>query len=240
MDPHNPVVELCTRGMRAEAEGRDDDARALFRQAWDRAADDYEACIAAHYLARHQPTPEETLHWNQECLDRADLVGDDRVTGFYASLHLNMAKAYADLDRPEKAHAHYESAAAHIGAVPPGPYGDGIRMATAEGLRATGRTTRARSAVDDTLADLFRSLCARGDLKALGLILPAYLTDLGTDEDRTRLVTALHMVHAGRWLPDADQDTLAAALGGLTALGEQTAAGRNSAPDGADTSGATG
>ncbi|MGR6917674.1 hypothetical protein ACU635_25835 [[Actinomadura] parvosata] len=30
--------------------------------------------MAAHYLARPQPTPELTLHWNQECLNRANLV----------------------------------------------------------------------------------------------------------------------------------------------------------------------
>ncbi|MGO4418780.1 hypothetical protein AB4Z54_08470 [Streptomyces sp. MCAF7] len=97
MDPDNPIVRLCVQGMTAEAEGRGDDARALFQRAWDTAADDYEACVAAHYLARHQPTPEETLRWNQECLDRADAVGDDRVRGFYASLHLNMGQAYRTL-----------------------------------------------------------------------------------------------------------------------------------------------
>ncbi|MER5768737.1 hypothetical protein [Streptomyces sp. NPDC001985] len=124
MNPDNPVVGLCAQGMRAEAEGRDDDARGHFERAWESAADDYEACVAAHYLARHQPTPELTLHWNQECLNRADRAGDDRVRGFHASLHLNMAKAYTDLGDPGRARAHFEHAATRVDELPPGQYSD--------------------------------------------------------------------------------------------------------------------
>lgn len=61
--------------MRAESESRNDDARALFTQAWQAAKDDYDACVAAHFLARHQESPQDTLHWNQEALIRANAVG---------------------------------------------------------------------------------------------------------------------------------------------------------------------
>lgn len=214
MDPNNPAVRLCSQGMQAEAEGRNADARSFFQQAWETAADDYEACVAAHYLARQQPTPQQTLHWNQECLNRADLVGDDRVKGFYASLHVNMAKAYGDLDEPGKAREHFELAAAHTDEVPPGQYADWIRVAVAEGLRSTG-AVRPRAA-DGLLTSLFTKLCERGDFKALGLILPAYLADLGTEDDEVRLTTALHMVHAARWLPEDEQHTLSRAISVLT------------------------
>jgi hypothetical protein len=56
MDPNNPVVRLCAAGMAAEGEGRPADAKALFEQAWAESRDDFEACIAAHYVARHQAT----------------------------------------------------------------------------------------------------------------------------------------------------------------------------------------
>ncbi|MEU5399678.1 hypothetical protein ABZ348_10305 [Streptomyces sp. NPDC005963] len=56
--------------------------------------------------------------------------------------------------------------------------------------------------------------CARGDLKALGVVLPAYLGDLGTADDRMRLSTALQMVHAARWLPVQEQ----AAIGRLMSV----------------------
>ncbi len=85
MDADNHVVRLCVWGMEAEGRGENAAARGLFWQAWEGARDDDEACIAAHYVARHQETPGETLRWNQECLDRADRVGDERVSGFYAS-----------------------------------------------------------------------------------------------------------------------------------------------------------
>lgn len=214
MNPDNPVVALCSQGMQAEAEGRDDDARDLFLQAWKNASDDYEACIAAHYLARHQPTAHDTLHWNRECLERADRVADDRVKGFYASLHLNMAHSHRDLGAPEEARAHFALAAERLADVPPGPYADGIRIAAAEGLRACGALTPSPAAgLLDTLA---AALCERRDLKSLSLLLPPLLGDTGTSEDRLRLTTALHTLHAARALPDSEQDLLRRAVTALT------------------------
>ncbi|MFJ9338954.1 hypothetical protein ACIRP0_06635 [Streptomyces sp. NPDC101733] len=100
MDPENTVVGLCSRGMAAEAADRPAEARDLFRQAWEAAADDYEACVAAHYLARHQSTPEETLRWNRLCLERADRVGDGRVLPLYPSLHGSLGRAHLELGQP--------------------------------------------------------------------------------------------------------------------------------------------
>ena len=45
MDITNPVIKLCLDGARAEFEGRIADAHLHYQQAWDTAADDYEACI---------------------------------------------------------------------------------------------------------------------------------------------------------------------------------------------------
>lgn len=209
MNPENPVVRLCAQGMQAEAEGRDDAAREHFQQAWDLAADDYEACIAAHYLARHQPSAELTLRWNRESLARAERVADERVTGFRTSLHLNLAKSYRDLDQPDRAREHFALAARHIDDVPPGQYADWTRFAIAEGLRPA-------SPAAELIDDLIAGFCARRDLKALALVLPARLGDLGTEDDRTRLRTALHMLHAARWLPETEQDSLGRAITALT------------------------
>ncbi|MCS7481150.1 hypothetical protein ACFFQW_05850 [Umezawaea endophytica] len=214
MDPDNTVVRLCGEGMRAEAAGRPEEAKRLFLEAWDAAGDDYEACVAAHYVARHQGTPEDVLRWNVVCLDRADAVGDERVRGFYPSLHLNIARAQRDLGDPDEARRHYLAAADRVADVPAGPYGDGIRFAVAEGLRSTGRSDLAGPA---DLEVLVAKLCARADLKALGLLLPAHLGNLGTAEDWTRLLTAAQMVHASRSLPDDEQDLLGRAVGELTA-----------------------
>lgn len=112
MEITNPVLQLCIQGTEAEYQHRLDDARALYQQAWDTATDDYEACIAAHYVARFQDTPEETFRWNQEALNRADAVNDDRVKAFYPSLYVNMGKSYEELGNREEAERFYALAAA--------------------------------------------------------------------------------------------------------------------------------
>jgi hypothetical protein len=71
MDISNPVIQLCIEGTRAEFEHRSEDARAYYQQAWEAHTDDYEACIAAHYLARFQENPKESLRWNQIALKHA-------------------------------------------------------------------------------------------------------------------------------------------------------------------------
>ena len=111
MDLTNPILQLCLQGTEAEYQHRPDDARALYWQAWDSATDDYEACIAAHYVARFQDTPEETFHWNQEALIRANAVNDERVKAFYPSLYVNMGKSYELLGNLEEARRYYDLAA---------------------------------------------------------------------------------------------------------------------------------
>ena len=86
MNPDNPVIRLCASGMEAEGEGETERGRELFVEAWNVASDDYERCIAAHYIARHQSSLTETMLWNQRSLDHAKAVDDARVAGFYSRL----------------------------------------------------------------------------------------------------------------------------------------------------------
>ena len=69
MDPNNPIVLLCVNGIQAEQQGRMTDAHASYEQAWTNHSSDFEACIAAHYLARTQANEP----------DRGDLRLDDRA-----------------------------------------------------------------------------------------------------------------------------------------------------------------
>ena len=48
IDLDHRVVQLCSEGTRAEFEGRLDDARAYYQQAWDAAQDDYAAVSYTH------------------------------------------------------------------------------------------------------------------------------------------------------------------------------------------------
>lgn len=135
MDASNPVVKLCAEGMMAEGQGRSDDARDLFAQAWAARTDDVDACVAAHYLARHQASPEETLNWNREALNRADAVGGDRVRGFYPSLYLNMGRSYENIGDWEEAGRNYDLAAERIDDLPDDGYGAMVRRGIAAGRR---------------------------------------------------------------------------------------------------------
>lgn len=135
MDPNNPVVKLCAEGMQAESEGKNEAALRLFTQAWEASGDDYEACIAAHYLARQQTTPQDVLRWNQEALRRAELVGDERIEAFYPSLYLNMGYSYEVLGDRRQAIRYYRLAATSLDALPAGPYGDLVRDGVARGLQ---------------------------------------------------------------------------------------------------------
>lgn len=116
MDLKNPVVRLCAEGTQAEFEGRKEDAKRLYQEAWAARKDDYEACVAAHYVARFQDTPEETLYWNQEALARAQKVGDDRVKEFLPSLYVNLGHSHELLGNTDKAR-HYYQLAADLGLV---------------------------------------------------------------------------------------------------------------------------
>ena len=108
----NPVIKLCIAGTQAEFQGRQEDAVALYMQAWKTAKDDYEACIAAHYVARFQNDPAESLRWNQDALRHADAVGDERVNEFYPSLYLSVGRAHELLGNQDEAQKYYALAAA--------------------------------------------------------------------------------------------------------------------------------
>jgi len=111
MHLNNPVIQLCLAGSRAELEGQPDKAHSLYEQAWAIAQDDFEACVAAHYLARHQENPEERLRWNQIALDRAGAVAGGRVQEFYPSLYLNMGSSFELLGNLAEAKRYYDLAA---------------------------------------------------------------------------------------------------------------------------------
>ncbi|MDH2429175.1 hypothetical protein [Sphaerisporangium sp. TRM90804] len=134
MDVDNEVVRLCAEGMRAEAENRPEDARLLFAQAWERRTDDYDACVAAHYVARQQESAEETLLWNAVSLHHANAAGDGRVRAFFPSLYLNMGASHELLGEPAEAERYFRLAADHAGDLPDDPYGDMLRQGIATAL----------------------------------------------------------------------------------------------------------
>lgn len=133
IDPANIVVALCVAGMAAE--GTPDIAARLFERAWAARSDEYEAAIAAHFVARHQATADASLHWNTLAIRHALAVADRRVAGFMASLYLNLGDALANVGQSATAGETASSAAEHLGSIPAGGYRDlvtgGIRRLAA-------------------------------------------------------------------------------------------------------------
>ena|SRR5215204_2134897 len=111
MNLDNPVIKLCIEGTQAEFQGQIEKARSLYQKAWEAIQDDYDACIAAHYVARHQDNHHERLHWNQVALDKANAIPDSRVQEFYPSLFLNMGQSYELLGDLLEAKRYYDLAA---------------------------------------------------------------------------------------------------------------------------------
>jgi tetratricopeptide (TPR) repeat protein len=134
MDPANPVVKLCVDGMQEEFQRRYAEARSLFWRAWELRSDDVEACIAAHYLARHQHDPSDQLHWNAESLRFAQRAPGASVRSFLPSLYLNLGKSYEDLGDFERARECYEAAKEFFSTLPVGPYSELVEGGVFAGL----------------------------------------------------------------------------------------------------------
>ena len=129
IDPDNPVVALCAAGMAIEGDASA--ARALFEQAWEARRDDYDASIAAHFLARNQPTVETKLHWNALAAQHAEAVTDDRVRELRASLYLNLGDASLAAGNLADAQAAADKANASLSDLPM----DGYRTFVEHGIQ---------------------------------------------------------------------------------------------------------
>ena len=212
-DPNNPVVQLCVKGMNAEGEGKIEEAQQLFQQAWDVATNDFEAFTAAHYLARNQEDPNDNLKWNLEALTRANAINDDSFKGHYPSLYLNVAKSYETLGNNEEAARHYQLAADSCKHLPDGKYADMIKSGISAGLKRVGQATFN----DDQFIQLINNWCERKELKPLAMILPAYVGNLGTENDRNKLLSAFSYLSAMRCLTEEEQGVVEAIIAKLSA-----------------------
>jgi tetratricopeptide (TPR) repeat protein len=141
IDPENPVVKLCAAGIRAEEAGDGERAAALYREAWDARSDEFEASMAAHYLARVQPDAGERMRWNELALGFARAAGD-AAAAFLPSLYLNIGHSHEEAGRPAEALAAYEMASSSL---------DDLEPTLADSLRAI--VTRALERVRPERAD---------------------------------------------------------------------------------------
>lgn len=97
-DPHNPIVQLCLKGMDFETKDQPDEALKIFLQAWNEATNDFEKFLAAHFVARRQQEVREKLQWLESALQAALKVDRENVGSALPSLYLNIANCYEELN----------------------------------------------------------------------------------------------------------------------------------------------
>jgi len=112
MDVSRPAIALCVEGTQLEFKKRIVEARQRFAEAWTRATDDYEKCIAAHYVGHLAQTPAEAIFWHQTALDHANHADATQMKSFMPSLYVNLGHAYEQTGDAAQAKHFYDQAAA--------------------------------------------------------------------------------------------------------------------------------
>jgi tetratricopeptide (TPR) repeat protein len=133
-DADNKIVQLCAKGMDLEGQGKPAEAINHFGEAWSCAETDFEKFTAAHYVARHQKTISDKLHWDEVSLRYALNIKDEGIKETLPSLYLNIGKCYEDLDDLENAKSNYQSALAYATFLPDNGYGKMIRAGVEKAL----------------------------------------------------------------------------------------------------------
>ncbi|GAB3932903.1 rRNA adenine methyltransferase [Larkinella terrae] len=131
-DTNNKIVQLCAQGMNYE--GEPEKARPFFQQAWAEATTHFEKFVAAHYVARQQPSVNDKLKWDETALQFALLDNQEDIRAAYPSLYLNSGKGYEDLRDFDRARKHYQLAQSFVGYLPNDGYGEMIRSGIRNGL----------------------------------------------------------------------------------------------------------
>ena len=109
MDVSSKTARLCIAGTQAEFERRLDTARVLFLEAWEAASDDYDAAMAAHYVAHLETDASEAHRWHMTALEHARR--DSRAEEFMGSLLVCVGGSYEALGDSEAAERYYGLAA---------------------------------------------------------------------------------------------------------------------------------
>lgn len=109
--PFNHIVQRCLQGMEMEAKGNPKEANKLFRQGWKEATNEFEKFLSAYYIARHQPTVSDRLHWLTIALERALKDDNEATKSALPTLYAQIAACYDDLSDVENAKKNRELSA---------------------------------------------------------------------------------------------------------------------------------
>lgn len=95
--PQNAIVRLCLAGMEQETNGDPVFAKTLFMEAWSTSTNDFEKFISAYYVARHQTTPADNLHWLQLAMEFALSANTLSASSALPNVYAKIASCYAEI-----------------------------------------------------------------------------------------------------------------------------------------------
>jgi rifampin ADP-ribosylating transferase len=96
--------------MEIEGKGQPDEARRLFLQAWNDAADDFEKFMAAYFVAERQENLGDKVEWLETTLKFALRANDEGVKAAFPPLYSDLARCYEELGDPDNAKKYSELA----------------------------------------------------------------------------------------------------------------------------------
>lgn len=114
-DPSNKVIRLCIQGIGLEEQGKPEEARTIFLQAWNEATSDFEKYLSAYYVARHQDDVIDRLKWLETALQLALKIEDEAVISALPGLYSKIANCYEDLGEDAHAKTNFELAKSFTG-----------------------------------------------------------------------------------------------------------------------------
>jgi len=130
------------QGMELSQRGEREAARRWLAEVWHdiggESGDPFHRCALAHAMADVQDDVQEELAWDLRALEAADLITGERaaqagvtgpVSGFYPSLHLNLAECYRKLGEFDRAREHLQRGRAAVGALGDDGYGRMVKGA---------------------------------------------------------------------------------------------------------------
>ncbi|MFN8343712.1 MAG: NAD(+)--rifampin ADP-ribosyltransferase [Spirosomataceae bacterium] len=109
-NPTNTIVKLCLQGMGRDDQGKPEEARSLFLQAWNEATNDLEKFLSAYYVARHQADVSAKIKWLETALQFALKINNEAVSSVYPSLYSMIAECYKNVNDSAQAEKYREAA----------------------------------------------------------------------------------------------------------------------------------
>lgn len=92
--PNNPIIQTCLQAIALKDQGKAQEAKELFLNAWKEAESDFEKFTVAYLIAMQEAETKDSIHWFELALKHALKAKSTSVETAMVSLYSNLAEAY--------------------------------------------------------------------------------------------------------------------------------------------------